>query len=105
MRWSWPRDGVGSGNAALVVAELAANAVTHGSIPGRCFRVGLGVRPTGCLRIEVTDTRGERLPALLAGGGESGRGLVLVNALAADWGVRPYLPSGKTVWADVIRRP
>jgi hypothetical protein len=33
--------------------------------------------------------------------GESGRGLVLVEALAVRWGWAPRRPLGKTVWAEV----
>jgi hypothetical protein len=31
---------------------------------------------------------------------ESGRGLLLVAALADRWGVEPYPPGGKAVWAE-----
>ena len=89
-------------------AELAANAVRHGRVQGRDFRVALTfVSSPGVLRIEVTDPRGERLPALspdpedLSYEAESGRGLLLVAAFADRWGVEPYPPSGKTVWAEV----
>ncbi|APU42712.1 ATPase [Streptomyces sp. TN58] len=91
-----------------IVAELAANAVRHGRLQGRDFRVALTcVSSPGVLRIEVTDPRGETPPALpsdpegLSYEAESGRGLLLVAALADRWGVEPYPPSGKTVWAEV----
>lgn len=100
-QWGWPRDGERTAAAAVVVAELAANAVTHGRLPGRGFRLSLGLLPTARLRIEVTDPRGERLPAVSQVADGGGRGLVIVDALAADWGVRPYPPSGKTVWAEI----
>ena len=32
-----------------------------------------------------------------------GRGLLLVTALAGRWGVEPYPPGGKTVWAECTR--
>ncbi|AEY93076.1 regulatory protein [Streptomyces hygroscopicus subsp. jinggangensis 5008] len=47
---------------ALVTAELAANAIRHGSLPSRDFRLVLLLLPH-TLRIEVTDTRPERPPA------------------------------------------
>ncbi|MFD9603759.1 ATP-binding protein [Streptomyces sp. NPDC059970] len=99
--WGWLRDGERIDAAALVVAELAANAVTHGRLGGRGFRLGLALLPGGRLRIEVADPRGECLPAASREAVEGGRGLLIVDALAADWGVHPYPPSGKTVWAEV----
>lgn len=33
---------------------------------------------------------------------ESGRGLILVEALATRWGSAPWPPSGKTVWTDIV---
>ncbi|WP_333492496.1 ATP-binding protein [Streptomyces camelliae] len=49
----------------------------------------------------MADPRGDRplQPRTPAPTAESGRGLLLVDALAADWGSAPYPPSGKTVWA------
>ncbi|MEU2659482.1 ATP-binding protein [Streptomyces sp. NPDC007325] len=87
--------------AEQVVAELAANAVLHGGLRGRDFRLGLAWdAAAGVLRVEVTDARGDRLPAVVREGvGEGGRGLALVAALADGWGVVPYPPGGKTVWA------
>jgi two-component sensor histidine kinase len=87
---------------ALVVAELAANAVRHGHLPGRNFELTL-VLATSTLRIEIADARAERLPRTgpeLAGG-ETGRGLLLVSALAAQWGSEPRPHVGKTVWAEL----
>ncbi|MCC5033884.1 ATP-binding protein [Streptomyces sp. WAC 00631] len=89
----------------LVVAELCANAVRHGCVPGRDFRLGMALRPGG-VRVEVTDTRAERLPMPARPGerdadAESGRGLLLVAALADRWGWAPRSDGpGKTVWAE-----
>ncbi|MDX3243818.1 ATP-binding protein [Streptomyces sp. ME18-1-4] len=95
--WGLPLD-----PASHVVAELAANAVTHGRVPGRDFQLVLYVIG-GTLRIEVTDTRGDRLPCLqqAPGDGESGRGLLLVDTLADRWGVTEGRRPRKTVWAEV----
>lgn len=95
--WGLPSEG-----PALIVAELAANAVTHGRVPGRGFRIGLAVRG-GVLRIEVVDTRGDRIPGVREAGrgSEAGRGLVLVDAIADRWGVDRGLPPCKSVWAEV----
>jgi anti-sigma regulatory factor (Ser/Thr protein kinase) len=93
-------------SAAHVVAELAANAVTHGRVPGRDFRLTMYV-VGDTLRIEVTDTRGDRLPRLdrAAPDAESGRGLLLVEALSDRWGVAPGPPPRKTVWAELHTDP
>ncbi|CAM5505250.1 ATP-binding protein [Streptomyces purpurascens] len=93
--WGLPLD-----PARQVVAELAANAVTHGRVPGRDFRLLLYV-VADTLRIEVTDTRDDRLPAL----SDSGRGLLLVEALSDRWGTAPGLPPRKTVWAELNLAP
>ncbi|MEV0786369.1 ATP-binding protein [Streptomyces sp. NPDC050423] len=87
----------------LIVAELCANAVRHGLVPGRDFRLCLSAEGAA-LRIEVTDTRGERIPALTqpsdAPDGDGGRGLLLVATLADRWGWYPCADGpGKTVWA------
>jgi len=84
-----------------IIAELTANAATHGRVPGRDFRLTLYV-VGDTLRIEVTDARGERLPQLKQPGAdaESGRGLLLVDALADRWGVQDDRFPRKTVWAE-----
>lgn len=72
--------------AELIVGELAANAATHGRVSGRDFRL-LTYVVGDTLRIEVTDTRGDLLPCpqQTAADAESGRGLLLVDALADRW--------------------
>ncbi|MGX4690017.1 ATP-binding protein [Streptomyces sp. JNUCC 63] len=88
--------------ASHVVAELAANAATHGRLPGRSFRLTLYVVGS-TLRIEVTDTRGDRRPKLQEPDtdAESGRGLLLVDALADRWGVTEGRFQRKTIWAEL----
>ncbi|SED32357.1 hypothetical protein SAMN04490357_4497 [Streptomyces misionensis] len=88
--------------ARLLVAELATNAVLHGRVPGRSFRLALVVPEPGVLRIEVTDTRAEALPVRTAttAPAESGYGLLLVGTLADRWGVRLGPVPCKTVWAE-----
>ncbi|MFE7712013.1 ATP-binding protein [Streptomyces sp. NPDC057486] len=94
--------------AELVVAELAANAVLHGLVPGRCFRLTLVFDPAaGRLRVEVTDARGEVYPQPPPADAEpealhsGGRGLLLVAALADHWDCVPHPPGGKTVRAEL----
>ncbi|WP_326580406.1 ATP-binding protein [Streptomyces sp. NBC_00481] len=88
--------------AAHLVAELAANAAIHGRLPGRDFRLVLHTRDN-TLRIEVTDTRGDDLPRRQppAPDAESGRGLLLVEALADRWGTELGPVPRKTVWAEL----
>ncbi|WP_240434628.1 ATP-binding protein [Streptomyces sp. YIM 130001] len=92
----------------LIVAELSANAIRHGRVPGRDFRLRL-VAGAEIVRVEVTDTRSESLPVVPPGlptdlESDGGRGLVLVAGLAARWGwtPRPGAP-GKTVWAECCK--
>ena len=89
----------------LITAELTANAVRHGHVPGRDFHLQLTL-VEGTFRIEVTDTRAEKQPPSTPPApdstSESGRGLLLVAALADDWGVSPRRAApGKTVWAEL----
>ncbi|MFG2503816.1 ATP-binding protein [Streptomyces sp. NPDC048441] len=93
--------------AEHVIAELANNAATHGRVPGRSFRLELTLTDVGTLRIEVTDTRGAaamppvaQFPSPEA---ESGRGLLLVEALSARWGTELGPSPHKTVWAELDR--
>ncbi|MEV5319389.1 ATP-binding protein [Streptomyces sp. NPDC052687] len=102
-----PHDSDAARTVALVTAELAANAIRHGSLPGRDFRLALLLLPHA-LRIEVTDTRPERLPARTtpqAVDDASGRGLLLVQAYADRWGCTVRDAYTKTVWAEVQTHP
>lgn len=102
--------------AELVLTELVANAVRHaGDPPGRQVKVCCTHTDDGVLRIEVSDAC-TALPrpretdpgpeAEAEAQAESGRGLLLVAALAADWGVTPRAYGiGKTVWADLKLTP
>ncbi|MFJ8544997.1 ATP-binding protein [Streptomyces sp. NPDC093586] len=104
--WGIPYGSAVSDTAALLVAELAANAVTHGRVPGRDIEVLLRL-DAYTLRIDVSDSRGERRPPAPGGAGaasedaEGGRGLLLVEALADRWGVFDRVPVGKTVRAEL----
>ncbi len=92
--------------AEHLVAELASNAATHGRFPGRDFRLAL-LATAEVLRIEVTDTRGDELPRHRPPmpDAESGRGLLLVEALADRWGVELGPVPRKTVWAELDLAP
>ncbi|MFJ2090588.1 ATP-binding protein [Streptomyces sp. NPDC087901] len=99
--WGHPHQ---AGEAALLVSELATNALLHGCMRGRLFRVHLSLTAS-TLRIEVSDPRGERLPGLREAGADDcyGRGLLIVAQLADHWGVEPRTV-GKTVYAELAVR-
>jgi anti-sigma regulatory factor (Ser/Thr protein kinase) len=104
--WGLPTE-----SAAHIVAELATNAMIHGRVPGRDFQLSLTVHRDALLRIVVTDTRCERLPpapgatANPAADAESGRGLLIVEALADRWGVDIGPAPHKAVWAELDLAP
>ncbi|GAA2293634.1 ATP-binding protein [Streptomyces violaceusniger] len=106
--WGIPYGSPASLTVSSVVAELAANAATHGRVPGRDFRLRLVLHPHA-VRIEVTDTRSEKRPPAPGqltpppANAETGRGLLLVEALSLAWGVEER-PVGKTVWAESALR-
>lgn len=81
---------------SLAVSELVTNAVLHAT---GGLRVALSRAPGGA-RLEVGDgsarTPLQRRPTELSG---TGRGLQLVDMLAADWGVESASGTGKVVWA------
>ncbi|MFF4506278.1 ATP-binding protein [Streptomyces sp. NPDC001401] len=102
--WGHPHHTDVNDTAQHLVAELAANAVTHGRVPGRDFELRLLLLPEGTLRIEVSDPRADRqLRFANEPDGEGGRGLLLVTLLARTWGVSERTV-GKTVWAEIALR-
>jgi anti-sigma regulatory factor (Ser/Thr protein kinase) len=108
--WGIPYDADAHDSLTLIVAELAANAVRHGRVPGRDFQLALTL-DAGTVRVEVTDTRTEGVPAATAVTAptqllDAGRGLLLVEHLADRWGWHPRVGGpGKTVWAEYVLPP
>ncbi|MFF5722867.1 ATP-binding protein [[Kitasatospora] papulosa] len=100
--WGLARDSADHDAVALVVAELAANAVLHGRVPGRDFALLLRYDDgRGAIRVELSDTHpAQPSRATPAPDADHGRGLVLVDALATRWGVSTRVGPGKTVWAE-----
>jgi anti-sigma regulatory factor (Ser/Thr protein kinase) len=85
-------------DALLVVSELAANALTHAR---SSYRLRLSATEHA-LRIEVDDNGvGTPEPQPLTETEEHGRGLYLVGALAASWGMESADTGGKRVWAEL----
>lgn len=91
--------------AALVVSELSTNAVRHTASGGPDGLFAVTVRrEEDRAMISVQDMGAAGEPAICDpegdGPGESGRGLVLVAAIAKDWGAaRNRL--GWQVWAEL----
>ncbi len=84
-----------SDDAALIVSELATNAVRHSRSRHGLFTVHSELS-RNCARIEVCDAGGTWDPGDTSKDG--GRGLGIVAALAAEWGVDGDA-RGRTVWA------
>lgn len=92
------RDAVAD-SGALVVSELTTNVVLHTGSP---FTVAVAATPAGA-RISVHD-RSSMVPEArdITVGSSTGRGLQLVDALAASWGTDLADDGvGKVVWAEV----
>ncbi|MFE2423177.1 ATP-binding protein [Streptomyces hokutonensis] len=91
----------------LCVSELVSNVIRHVGegtpVRVRVARVG---PDDDRIRVEVTDPDPRALPVLLDAttdtglGAESGRGLMLLDAVAVRWGVEQGV-SGKVVWCEV----
>jgi anti-sigma regulatory factor (Ser/Thr protein kinase) len=96
----WDLDEDLSHDAAMVVTELVANAVDHAGTPST-LRVDLDDRG---LYVAVRDGRPDRAPRPrpVDPTAPRGRGLQMIDALTASWGVSVHA-DGKTVWA-MLRR-
>ena len=81
--------------AALLTSELVTNAIQHEDDPG----VMLAIKScSGQLRVDVYDTsHAMPAPTNPPADAESGRGLILVAALADEWGYYGT-PEGKAVY-------
>jgi anti-sigma regulatory factor (Ser/Thr protein kinase) len=98
-RWGLPDDG---GVAALLVSELVTNALRYGAQPMRMVARNTGDN----LRIEVHDARGGEPPRLRRAAPDStnGRGMMIVDALAARWGWSEF-GGEKQVWFELDLAP
>ena len=94
--------------AVACLGELASNALLHSGsgLPGGTFTVRAELGPGG-LRVEVEDSGGPWAPRPATGnpGAASGRGLMIVAALADEWDIVPRATAtARTAWF-VLRRP
>jgi anti-sigma regulatory factor (Ser/Thr protein kinase) len=82
----------------VLASELATNALLHARTP---FQVGVTVTEDVVLVCvgDDSDTNPAEPPEPPSTGSENGRGIMLVRALADDWGVLPAESrQGKVVW-------
>jgi anti-sigma regulatory factor (Ser/Thr protein kinase) len=87
--------------AQVAVSEIVTNVVSHApGVPGSTVSVSVS-RVGDLLSVRVHDSSPDA-PVLRSAGedDESGRGLMLVDALTDAWGYR-LTPSGKVVWFDL----
>ncbi|UED83361.1 ATP-binding protein [Streptomyces profundus] len=107
--YGWGLSPSTSDTAQLIVSELVTNAILHThSSQVRCLLWSTGQ----LLRIEVADEGSGPIPRRAAScqrrpgdDQEHGRGLLLLDALAARWGViSPDQRAGCTVWAELPAR-
>jgi two-component sensor histidine kinase len=91
------------GDIVAVAAELVGNAIRHAApLPGGVVRVAWRLLANGCVLIRVTDGGAATppTPRFAAPDAMDGRGLTIVEALSANWGVeRDGL--GQCVWAEL----
>ncbi|MFJ1593049.1 ATP-binding protein [Kitasatospora albolonga] len=99
---TWSMDGA-IDDAAVVVSELASNAVRHGA--GRSMEIRVTRLDSERVRVAVTD-RSRILPVIRQPEDDdpAGRGLHLIAALSEVWGTE-LLTQGKTVWSEHRVRP
>lgn len=94
---TWGLDAV-VGPAVLVTSELVTNAWQHAGM-GCGLRL---VRAAGVLRVEVADAGpATPQPRRASDDDEGGRGLLIVSAVSAAWGIDPA-PQGKVTWAELL---
>jgi anti-sigma regulatory factor (Ser/Thr protein kinase) len=90
--------GLDPDDACLLLSELAGNALLHGgetaAVSWRLCgdRLHIGVADGAALGLAVIRESCSR---------EGGRGLLLVEQLAKEWGVRPLGALGKVAWCEL----
>lgn len=89
-------------DAELLVSELTTNAIRAASTTVPLIRVAIKLTLT-TVRLNVWDNSEDApLPVRPDAAEEGGRGLMLVDAISADWGWTPLgRVGGKVVWAEL----
>ncbi len=84
----------------LLVSELVTNAVVHAGSPA-VVRLDADLER---IKVAVADREAEKKPSIREPdpSSSSGRGVLLVDRLAARWGVEPQC-TGKVVWFELPR--
>jgi anti-sigma regulatory factor (Ser/Thr protein kinase) len=84
----------------LLVSELVTNAVVHAGSPA-VVRLDADIER---IKVAVADRDRDRAPEIVEAEpfSSSGRGVLLVDRLAARWGVEPQ-HQGKVVWFELPR--
>ncbi|QXE39191.1 ATP-binding protein [Streptomyces sp. GMY02] len=89
-------------SAVLILSELLSNAGLHARVTPEQVIETRYFRSSGGLRIEVHDGSPDRpRPRTADPEASDGRGLLLVEALANEWGVAERVGPGKVVWASL----
>lgn len=83
----------------LIVSELVTNAVRYGAPP---VRVAVALDESAVTVSVVDGAPDQPVVRAAAPEAEGGRGMLLIDLLAAEHGVRPE-PPGKAVWAALPR--
>jgi anti-sigma regulatory factor (Ser/Thr protein kinase) len=94
-------------DAVLILSELVTNAIRHTPSTRILCCVGLGRGRLVHLEVHDEDMTPRNLPACHPTlDDESGRGLLLVESIADQWGVEPStFTAGHAVWAALAPKP
>jgi anti-sigma regulatory factor (Ser/Thr protein kinase) len=103
--WEWGLKEV-IDNAELLVSELATNALRAAAAMGQTLPIRLWLLSNNVRVVVLVWDGNPRPPVRVSVGGdaESGRGLVLVEALSDRWGCYAHKSlGGKIVWCELSR--
>jgi anti-sigma regulatory factor (Ser/Thr protein kinase) len=105
--WEWGLAGLGD-DVEILVSELVTNAVAASRSPDQVFPVRLWLLSDKERVLVVVQDASPQAPARVDAGddAESGRGLLLVEAISGQWGWYPAQETGgKATWAVTAGTP